>query len=494
MKNLKLTAVALLMLFALASCQKKAYIQTIPKEASVVVSANIAKIATEADLENSSLMQMVKMYVGMITAGEAKQQIQSYVDSPEKMGIDFTAPLYFFRANDFAGVTMRVSDEGDVEDFIDMLSAQGMAKKQGETNGVKMVMLMDDLVISYNDNTLLLLGKLGGGQDPRRAAAELMQQAEEESFVATEGFEKMQEKGKDDLVAYSNGSALSGTKLESVKSFLPKGVRPADIEIVSAYSFEDGKAVLSAEINGKSKEIQKLLKEGNENFHKIEGRYINSPQADFAVWACAGVKGPWLLEQLKQDIHTKQLLLMLERAIDIEQIIRNVDGDMAITLPKSILGADSIQNVDYMLTAHVENTDFLKDVDYWQKTMKDYGMTMSRSKGNDFILKAGDNTLNWGVDDEDVYFSSTRMFAANAVSQRSDLLTAYENQIKKSQIFLYVNLDVLFASYRNANTPYIDKAIRQMKSLIIKSESSNAVELTLELKNPSVNFLKALLQ
>ena len=491
MKNLKWV---LMLSIALVSCQKKAYIQTIPKEASMVVSANIANIATEADLKNTSLMQMVNTYVGMITASDAKQQIQSYVESPEKMGVDFMSPFYFFQAGDFVGVTMRIADEGDMEDFLEMLSTQGIAKKQGETDGVKTALLMDDLVMAYNDDTCLLLGKVEGGQDTRHAAIELMQQAEEESFVATEAYEKMQKKGKGDLVAYSNGSALSKTMLEDVKSFLPAGVRPTDVEIVSAYSFENGKAVLGMEINGKSKEIQKLLKDGNENFHKIEGRYIKAPQENFAVWACAGVKGPWLLEQLKQETHTKQLLLLLERAIDIEQIIRNVDGDVAITLPKSILGADNLEQMDYMLTAHVQNTDFLKDVDYWQKTMKDYGMTMSKSKGNDFILKAGENTLNWGVDDEDVYFSSANMFAANAVSQRSDLLSAYEKQIKKSQIFLYVNLDMLFASYRNASVPYIDNAIRQLKSLILQSESSNSVELTIELKDSSVNFLKALLQ
>ncbi|MBQ9363551.1 MAG: DUF4836 family protein, partial [Bacteroidaceae bacterium] len=222
-------------------------------------------------------------------------------------------------------------------------------------------------------------------------------------------------------------------------------------------------------------------------------RYIHSPQEGFAVWACLGVKGSWLLDQLKQDPKAKELLIALERAIDIEAILRAVDGDVAVTLPRDFSGMNAIADADFMLLAHVDNKDFLKDVDYWQKTMKDYGVSMTQSKDNNFVLKAQDYTLNWGVDGDDVYFASAKMFAANSISQRSQLLSPLEDEIRKNQIYAYVDLERLLSDAHTGN-PSIDNVTSQLKSIVIKSKSSNNIELSIETKDTSLNFLKAILQ
>jgi len=494
MKQIRTLATLLCVLVALASCHKTDYIQAIPQDASFVVSANIADMAAEADLRNSSLMQTLNSYMGLITAPDARQQLQHYIDAPADMGIDFTRPLYFFMAGDFAGLTMCVADEGNVEKFVRMLASQNLCRGASEADGVKTALLLDDVVLNYDSHTLLLLTNVEKGSvaQARQVAAQLMKQDKELSFAATEAYGKMDDKDDCDIVAYSNGAALSGELLESIKSFLPTGIRPVDIELISSVSFLKGRAVLTANVEGKSNVARKLLEEGNDNFHKIEGRYIDLPQEGFAVWACMGVKGPWLLEHLKQGNQTRQVLLLIERAIDIEQIIRSIDGDVAVTLPRDVLAGKDLAAADFMLMAQLDDTDFLKDVDYWQKTMKDYGATMTKTKGNDYILKASDYTLNWGVDGKDVYFASPRMFAANVTSQRSKALEPMKDDIKKNQVFIYCNLDAVVGNIRTGRTP-IDKVAAQLKALVVKSKSSNSIELSIELKNDDVNFLKALL-
>lgn len=494
MKQIKMLATLLCVLVALASCHKTDYVQVIPQDASFVVSANIADMAEEADLRNSSLMQTVNNYMGLITSGDARQQFQHYIDDPASMGIDFTRPLYFFIAGDFAGLTMCVADDGDVEDFVQMLTNQNLCRGASETDGVKTALLLDDIVLSYDSHTLLLLANTEKGSvaQARQVAAQLMKQDKELSFMATEAYGKMDDRDDCDVVAYGNGAAFSGELLEQVRSFIPTGIRPVDIELISSLSFEKGRAVLSANVEGKSNTAQKLIEEGNDNFHKIEGRYIGLPQEDFALWACMGVKGSPFLERLKQESNSKQFLLMLERAIDIEQIIRTIDGDVAIAIPKETLANKDFKKADFMLMAKVDNTDFLDDVDYWQKTMKDYGATMTKTKSNDYILKASDYTLNWGVDEEDVYFASPRMFASYVTSQRSKVLESMESEIKKNQVFIYCNLETIVGNVRTGRS-VIDNMAGKLKALIIKSKSSNSIELSVELKSDDENFLKALL-
>ena len=494
MKQIRMLATLLCVLVALASCHKTDYVQVIPQDASFVVSADIAGIAGKADLPGSSLMQTVNNYMGLITSGEARQQLQHYIDEPASMGIDFTRPLYFFIAGEYAGLTMCVADGGDVEKFIQMLTSQNLCRGASEADGTKTALLLDDVVLTYDTHTLLLLANTQKGSvaQARQVAAQLMKQDKELSFAASEAYGKMDGKGDCDIVAYSNGAALSGDLLESVKSFLPTGIRPVDIELFSSLSFQKGRAVLTANVEGKSNAAQKLLEEGNDNFRKIEGRYISLPQEDFALWACMGVKGSWLLERLKQESNSKQFLLMLERAIDIEQIIRSTDGDIAMTFPKAAMADRDFKKADFMLMARVDDTDFLDDVDYWQKTMKDYGATMTKTKGNDYILKASDYTLNWGVDGKDVYFASPRMFASYVTSQRSKVLESVESDIKQNQVYIYCNLENIVGNVRTGRS-VIDTMAGQLKVLIIKSRSSNSIEISVELKSDEENFLKALL-
>lgn len=492
MKNFRLMAIAALVLVALASCHKTDYIQVIPQESSLVVSANIAKMATDGDLANSNLMGVVNQYMGLITVGDARQQFQHYVDNPADLGVDFTQPVYFFKAGDITGVTMRVADDDDVEKFVQMLNSQGLCSNVQTVDGVKLTQFLDDIVFAYNAHTMLMLANVSGSLvQTRQIAAQLMNQDKASSFVETEAYDEMDDQSDRDIVAYTNGAALSGELLESIKSMLPTGIRPIDIELFSSVEFEKGKAVLKAEITGKSQTAQKLLDEGDDNFYKIKGRYLE-PQEDFAAWMAMGVKGGWLLDHLKQNPQAKQTLLMLERAIDVEAIIRSIDGDVAITFSKDFDTEKGLAGADFMLMANVENTDFLEDVDYWQKTMKQYGVSMSRTKGNDYVLTANDFSLNWGVDDKDVYFASAKMFAANATAQRSQLLSSRDEEIKDSQFYIYVNLETLLKRTRTGNSA-LDHALGQFKAFVVKSESSSSVEFSLELKDDSQNFLKAVL-
>lgn len=482
-------------LIALASCHKSDYIQVIPEEASIVISANLANMAEEGDLQNSSLMQTVNKYMGLITAGEAKELLQDYMKNPAKLGIDFTRPVFIFKAGDFIGITLCVADDDNVEEFVKTLTSQGLCNNATESGKTHLTFLLDEIVLAYNSHALLLMANPNGGNPVQtgQIAMGLMEQEKDYSFAQTETYSQMEKRSDCDVVMFSNGMALSESTKETLSPFIPDGVRLQDIEIVSSIAFQKGKAVFSADINGKSNTAQKLLEESNKNFHKIEGRYIDSPMEGFAIWACAGVKGEWLLQQLKQDPQSLQLLIGMERAIDIDAILRTIDGDVAVTIPHDFSGTQALSAADFMLMANVQNTDFLKDVDYWQKSMKDYGISMTQTKENNYILKANDYTLNWGVDDDNIYFASAKMFAANGISKRSQLLTPLEDEIKKAQFFLYLDLETIFGN-SHTGTPLFDNMLSQLKSMTVVSKNTNNIEMTMALKDSNLNFLKAILK
>lgn len=481
-------------LVLLASCSKDDYTNTIPQDATFVASANIANMADESEFAKSQAVQTAHRYIGLLLSGKSKTTIESYLDDPRLFGIDFTKSAYIFKAGENIGMTMKIADDDGVEEFFNTLSEQGLCSKPKTNKGLTTAVVLGEVAVTFNKNTLLFVANIGNaGIDKAKAVAkQLMSQDRELSFTETEAFQRMNRNNKSDIVIFSNVAALPETVLSNVKGLIPSGIRPADVELIADVEFDRGIATISANVTGKTEKAQQMLDEGNANFHKIEGNYIDSPVDGFALFATMGVKGEWLLDQLKQEPNAKQILLGLERGIDIEQMLRSIDGDMAITVPSSVTLSTDITSADFMFLADLKKKDFLSDVSYWQSTMKDYGMTMRKTSGNDYVLQAQDYKLHWGVDDNTLYFASDRMFGINATSKRSTLLSSLDKQIRDSQFFLYLNLQQTLSAHRFGYA-FLNNLAGRFQSLIVRSASSSNIEVTIRLKEDDENFLKTLL-
>ena len=69
--------------------------------------------------------------------------------------------------------------------------------------------------------------------------------------------------------------------------------------------------------------------------------------------------GGRLLEMMRENSGMQALLAGVNTAIDLDNILRSVDGDLSVFLPV-LTGED----IDVVLTAELKSTDFLKDVGY----------------------------------------------------------------------------------------------------------------------------------
>ncbi len=483
-----------LVLAVFTSCSKNDYLNVIPKDATLVASVNVANLAEKAELSGSSAVESVNKYIGLVFNGEAKSKIENYVSDPREIGVDFSSPIYMFATpSQCFCLTMRVGSKSKVDDFVNLLVEQGLCGKPVERDDMMTGTLLDEVEFAYDDNTFLFLYSYGDGGSAIRKqfVAQLFAQDKDDSFVSTEHFDIMDD-DKKDMVMYSNLAGLPNETAMMYKQLLPNGVRISDVEMVASLTFEDGKAVYDVEMNGVTEKAKKTIEEWNKNFRKIEGRYIDSPSKDFLVWGCFGVEGNWFFEGLKNNSEFKQILYIVERAIDIEQIIRSIDGDLAFVIPSSFVTGESDNSVvDFIATAKVKKTKFLDDVDYWKRSMKDYGLSMRDCGKNQYVVSGNDMDMCWGVDGDDVYIATSDAFRRNIASQRSDLLGEYKDDILKSSGYIYVNLQSLplmeLAQLRGI--PYASK-LTNVKALIIKIESSRKGQIVFEMKDKKTNFLK----
>lgn len=483
---------------AFTSCNKTDYIAVVPANATFVASADLMSIAEKSDFGNSSLAGIMNQYMGIFIEKNAQDRVRSLMANPADMGIDFMQPVFVFKTpNQCVGITMKMNDKGDFEQFLDFLREQNLASKAVERDDVMMGTLLDDIEYGYKGKTILLIASLGEGGGPvgKQTLTTLFAQSKDDSFVNSESYEKLMGMGERDIKIYSNMAALPNELASDLKPLLPQGVRFTDVEFLASADFQNGKAVLTAQLDGANEKAKKFFEGGDTNFRNIEGRYTNMPTDDVFVWASMGVNGKWLLDKLKQDADMKQRLFLVERGIDIEAMIKAIDGDVAVTLPSSFFTSDDAESFDFMVCANVQNCKFLDDVDYWKEGMKRYGITMTPTGKNEYLLVADEYKFNWGVDGDDLYIGSNSAFASMQTSRKNGVLDARKAEIQDCKLYAYINLTVLpmqeLASI--SGIPVFKHSLEELKAFIFKVKGNNEVEFCIELADDKDNFLKTIL-
>ncbi len=500
MKAIKSFIIIILATIVLASCSKEnGYQNVIPADAPLVASVDMASVAEKSDFANSSVSKIMQQYMGVLFSGEAGKKMKVYMDSPQDMGIDFREPIFIFQTpNRCFGVTMKMLDKGDFEDFIKMLQKQNIASKAKENDGVMEGTLLDDICFGYDDNTILLLVSDEGASVSKRTLAQLFKQSRNESFASTDIFDYCFETKEKDISIYSNIAALPADLASTVKSFIPQGVKMTDVALEASADFQNGKFVLGGSLVPTTNEAGEMLREAEKNFHKINGNYLETAQSCFPVWMCMGVNGEWLLGKLKQDTQIKQMLFMIERGIDIEAMIRAIDGDMAVAFPSAT------KYDEFMICGKLKNSDFLADVPEWQTGMKEYGISMQMTGTNEYLLNAEGMLLFWGVNDNNLYMR-TRYIAPQLTFpgvKPNDVIKANKDEICNSLAYAYFDLQSVITPFVQKSSAIdispkgiaIMKICSKFKNMVIKLEPESKIEIRVELDDDKENFLKTLLK
>ena len=493
MKKIRFIAAVVLAVLALSSCTNTDYTNVIPANATVVLEIDLRTIAEKSEFQQSKSRQELEKSLAAVVADKDMGKVKEYIDDPMKMGIDFSEPVYAFMVDmETFGVTMKVDDQDDVKDFLLLLNKQGMASKPKEKNEKMCGTLLDDFSYSYDGTTFLLLASMNkaGGAKMGKLAQQLMNQKKEDGFFEVKDFRYSELYGCVKL--YASGGNLPKEVMTPLLEFLPKNIKPSDVDVVADLNFEKGEATLTTTLIARNEKAQKLIDEANENMSKIEGRYLDKVSDHAVIWMGAGMKGKWLLEKIKANKTLNGLLFATERAVDAGQMLQSINGDVSLELSAS--EADR-NGVEYMMYAQLDNSKFLADVEDWKESQKEYGIEMKSQGKNQYALTVDGQTYHWGVQDKDLYWGTQGFNPAK--KSTGAFLKPYEEKIKKSQVFILLDLDALG---REAGMSDVGMASQMyghylhIKSIILRSWSANGMALTIEQENKEENFLKQLFQ
>ena len=485
MKCFKSLFVFLCIALCFASCSEEpGYKNVIPKDANVVFSISLKDILSNTKLPEGALNKLKDLSSKQVS-GSDLDKISDIVDGKQSIGIDLSLPFYFFRSPEVeAALTMKVENQEKLDEFFDLLDRQDICSKPTEKDGLKWRELMNEVTIAYNSETLMLMA-LTQESTAKKTIAKLFDQSGGDSFCETEAFDKFDSK-KGAFRLFVNGSTVAESpELNGyISSLLPENVKVKDASLVTDFVFGNGRLDIDTEIFSDNKDAQKFLERQDEMYDKINGDFIAAPN-DFLVWAGADVDGEKIVDRFKEIEGVKGAMTFLERGIDIENILKAIKGDIALSIPSVNNGAE------FVLTAKTKNTDFLKDVSGWQETMKDFGYSMTENSKNNFSLRMpGESTINWGVEGDNLYFASENSFFKSAFTEKSDRLKAVADEIKGSVFYVYINPDAI------ANMPDFAMAkgiLSKINRITFKGNNSHSTTVSLVLNNDKDYFITQVL-
>lgn len=141
-------------------------------------------------------------------------------------------------------------------------------------------------------------------------------------------------------------------------------------------------------------------------YRPIKGDYVKSMPNDALAGIFMNVEGTRFLPLVQSNQGLQTLLMGINAAIDMDNIIRSVDGDMAIVMPS--LGTDNMQMT---MAARLSHAKWLSDIDYWKQSCPK-GSTIGNWKKNAYCYSSGKTSFYFGVSDDKQFFSGNDQLSA----------------------------------------------------------------------------------
>lgn len=483
-KCIKHIYVILALIFMLSACtnNEKNYTTVIPKDATLVVKANMKNLVEKSDLSNSPIIAMAKQSLGLLMGKDAKKHIETITDDPSLTGLNFDLPVYLFQTkNNYTGLSICVDDESLLAEFLNALSGQNLCTKVKERDGLKCCKLLDDINVAYDDNTLLLLVRvedkgISSTQNDGAVIQQLFDYNEDNSFIMSDNAKKMNDMNCEDFQIYSNLAAIPSQYIEDYKSLLPAGVNYSDVNVIFGVDFLKGSVSVKTLLCGNNANAQKLIDDGYDSFKPIKGTYLSNITKNNETWIYFGSDGEKGLEQIKKFPVVKDMLTALNLGIDADNIIRAIDGDVLIS-SKSVDKSQNydcvLKDADFSLVANLKNSNFMKDMNYWMESSKEYGVNIVPFK-DQYKLRIEDKDYYMDVKKNNLYFGTTP-------SSLKALSTSIKNDKDVVGKYIYAQLNL------KGQVPLIDK-------ICISSSGVGEITINIQTQDKSDNVLKQILK
>lgn len=360
----------------LSSCSGDDYINAIPESSTLLMSTNTAK------LTGVGSQQLLKSLL--------------HFKNIDKTGIDFSANVYFFEdARYNIGLCAKVSDD---DKLADMLQQAGCRVEK--RRGFRFALLQGNWIVGFSDVSVLLMGPVipAAIDEMKGQMVQYLKQGKDESIKGTPLMERLQAIDAP-MAMVCQASALPEQFITPFTIGAPRDASPSDIMIAASMEVSHGRLLISGQTFSFKKQIDEALKKAQQTYRPIKGDYVKTMSTSDGMGLFMNIDGKNFHKLIRQNRGVSTMLMGINTAIDMDNIIKSIDGDMALIA--SGLGNDKLQ---MMMGAKLGNSNWLKDVAYWKQSVPKGGRIGDWGK-NCFYYTGNQTAYYFGVTDDMQYMS-----------------------------------------------------------------------------------------
>lgn len=423
MKKTRFFIIASLMIVLMSACSDNDYLNAIPSKSTAVISIDMSRLNGQEQEQNQEHILKTMLHV----------------DDVSKCGLDVKEKVYLFETIDGnLGLCAKVADEGDVSNWLSELSQQRICSTVTERKGFHFAVLKDSWLVGFSSKALLVMGPVVA-----EAQAEMQRQmvrylnADEDAGIKSSKLFAQLDSIDSPMAMVAQAVALPEKFVAPFTLGAPKDADASQIVIAAGMDVENGVLKIAGRTFSFNPSINQALVKSQQVFRPIQGDYVQSMPDDAMAGIFMNVAGSRFLPLVQSNPGLQTLLMGINASIDMDNILRSVDGDMSIVLPT--LGADHMQ---MMMAARLSHAKWLSDVDYWKQSCPK-GSTIGNWKSNAFCYSSGKTCFYFGVTDDKQFFSGNdEVSAENSIRPSSHPISKrVQNMIRGEKMVMVINLE-----------------------------------------------------
>ena len=291
--------------------------------------------------------------------------------------------------------------------------------------------------------------------------SQYLKQDEAAGITQSRLYEKLDSlEGSMTLVAQA--TALPQQFLAPLTLGMPKKADGSEVIIAAEMEKEQQVMHIKGRVFSLNATVNQSLKQAYQLYRPITDRYLSATPRDAMLSMFLNVDGQKFLPVMQNNAGFQALLTGINTAIDMDNILRSVDGDLALVTPYY-----DEHRLSMRMMAQLKHKNWVKDVDYWKKSCPAGGRIVDW-KSDAWYYASKETTFYFGVTPQLQFFSgSTAEEASQAFVPAKQQLSATEkNLIKGQKLALVINMNALQGGKTGAVTAMLKPIFGDVHTLI----------------------------
>lgn len=407
---------ASLLLLLFSSCTDNEYVDVIPAQSSAIVAVDAAKAT---GVQNGLVLKTLLKATDL-----------------GKTGIDVGRKIYLFETIDGNfGVCAAVDNASNLSSSFEKIGCN-----VGEKRGYRFAVVNGSWLAGFSDDALLVMGPVPVSDVAvmQNRMARYLSQEEGQGVTGTPLFARLDTINVP-MAMVAQAAALPQQLVMPFTLGAPKDADPSQVVVSAAIKISKGVMYIDGTTFSFNKRIDEALKESRNIYRPISGRYLSSMPADAASGMFLNVEGSKFINVMRANPMLQTMLAGINAAIDMDNIIKSIDGEMALVTPSYAEGKISMS-----MAAELAHTNWLADVGYWKQSVPEGGK-LTDWKPNAYIYSGGSTSFCFGVTDDKQFFSgSNKDEAEQSIKPAANPISLKQAEaIKGSRLALTVNIAAL---------------------------------------------------